>query len=75
VPALNAWTVDHAGIANLRMPVLLVQGGASPPPVHRLISHLAGLLPTATVATVPGADHLMPLTRPTELAALVCAVS
>lgn len=71
MPAVGAWTLDRAGMARLRAPVLLIGGGASPPPVHRLLSHLAGLMPTATTATVPDADHLMPLTRPAELAALV----
>lgn len=66
-PAVNAWTVDPATLGRLRMPVLLVQGGASPPPVHRLVARLAGLIPGATVATIAGANHLLPLTAPTEL--------
>jgi pimeloyl-ACP methyl ester carboxylesterase len=75
MPAVAAWTLDRAAIARLRMPTVLIHGSASPPPVHRLIAHLAGLMPTATIATIPGADHLMPLTRPAELAALVDAAS
>lgn len=67
IPAVNAWTFDPA----ISHPVLLVQGGASPPPVHRLITHLAGRLPDVTVATVDGADHLMPLTAPAEVAAVI----
>ncbi|MCA2216009.1 alpha/beta fold hydrolase [Jidongwangia harbinensis] len=70
-PAVRAWTVDPAVLARLPQPVLLVQGSASPPLVHRLVTHLAGLLPHATVATVPGGDHLMPLSRPAELGRLV----
>jgi pimeloyl-ACP methyl ester carboxylesterase len=71
VPAVAAWTLDRAAFARLSAPVLLVQGGASPPLVHRLVSHLADRTPTATIATIPGAGHLLPLTHPTELAALL----
>jgi pimeloyl-ACP methyl ester carboxylesterase len=66
--ALNAWTFDAA---HLRSPVLLIQGGASPPPVHRLTARLAGLIPGSTVVTVPGADHLLPLTETAELGRIV----
>jgi len=67
VPALDAWTFDPA----VDQPVVLVQGADSPPPLHRLIAHLAALLPPATVETVQNADHLMPLTVPATLAALI----
>jgi pimeloyl-ACP methyl ester carboxylesterase len=70
-PAVRAWTVDPETLAGLRPPVLLIQGGASPPPVHRLVAHLAGLIPGATTATIPGAGHLMPLTEPAELGRLI----
>ena len=66
-PAVGAWTFDPA----VDRPVLLIQGADSPPPVHRLITHLAGRLPEATVATVAGADHSMPLTAPAELGRLI----
>jgi pimeloyl-ACP methyl ester carboxylesterase len=71
MPAVGAWTVDPADLAGLRAPVLLVQGGDSPPPVHRLVAHLAGSIPGATVATVADAGHLMPLTAPAELGRLI----
>jgi len=71
IPALNAWTLDPAATAHLRPRVLLIQGSASPPPVHRLITRLAGLIPDATIATIDNADHLLPLTAPTELARLI----
>ena len=71
IPAVNAWTADPAATAHLRAPVLLIQGSASPPPVHRLISRLAGLIPDATIATIRHANHLLPLTAPTELARLI----
>jgi len=54
---------------------VLVQGADSPPPVHRLVAHLAALLPEATVETVENAGHLMPLTAPAALAALISRVT
>jgi pimeloyl-ACP methyl ester carboxylesterase len=74
-PAVAAWALDRAAFARLSTPVLLVQGGASPPLVHRLVSHLAGLTPTATVATVAGTGHLLPLTHPADLADLVVTLT
>jgi pimeloyl-ACP methyl ester carboxylesterase len=71
IPAVNAWTLDPEAVARLRQPVVLIQGGASPPLFHRLIAHLAGLIPDATVATIEDADHLLPLTAPTKLAKLI----
>jgi pimeloyl-ACP methyl ester carboxylesterase len=67
LPAVGAWTFDPA----VTRPVLLIQGADSPPPVHRLIAHLAGLLPESAVVTVDHANHLMPLTAPAELATVV----
>jgi pimeloyl-ACP methyl ester carboxylesterase len=71
VPAMGRWTpLDPATIS---APALLVQGGTSPAPTHRLIARLAGLLPHAEVATIDGANHLLPLTHPDELAAAITA--
>lgn len=67
VQALNRWTLDPA----VAQPVLLIQGGDSPPAQHRLVTRLAGLLPDTTVATVAHSNHLVPLTRPDEVGALV----
>jgi lipase len=53
--------------------VLLVRGGASPGPTRRMVSHLAAELPNARVATVDGANHLLPLTHADELANLVAS--
>jgi pimeloyl-ACP methyl ester carboxylesterase len=65
--ALNTWTFDPA----VPHPVVLVQGELSPPLQHRLITHLASRLPQATIETIAGAAHLMPLTAPAALAALI----
>jgi len=71
IPAVNAWAFDLEAAARLRQPVVLIQGSSSPPPVHRLVAHLAGLIPGTTVATIDGADHLLPLTAPGRLAELI----
>jgi pimeloyl-ACP methyl ester carboxylesterase len=69
IPAMGQWApVD---LAALGMPVLLVRGGASPGPTHRLVDRMAATLPDARVATVPDANHLLPLSHPGALAALV----
>jgi pimeloyl-ACP methyl ester carboxylesterase len=67
VPALGRWTP----VGPVDAPVLLVRGGASAGPTHRLVDRMAAALPGARVATVDGADHLLPLTHPRALARLV----
>jgi pimeloyl-ACP methyl ester carboxylesterase len=73
VTAVNLWAFDSASAARIRQPVLLVQGGASPPPVHRLIARLATMLPHADITTLDGQDHLLPLRAPAALADLTAA--
>ncbi|WP_329045768.1 alpha/beta hydrolase [Amycolatopsis sp. NBC_01488] len=70
VPALGRWTPPDP--ARISTPALLVQGAASPGPTHRLIARLAAALPDARVTTIAGANHLLPLTHPTELAGAIC---
>ncbi|GAA4554932.1 alpha/beta fold hydrolase [Pseudonocardia xishanensis] len=67
IGAASRWTFD----AKVDAPVLLVQGGDSPPVTHHLVAHLAGLLPDARVATIDGDNHLLPLRSPAALARLV----
>lgn len=52
-------------------PVLLVQGGGSPPATHHMIARLADMLPEAQIATIEGDDHLLPRRSPDALARLV----
>jgi pimeloyl-ACP methyl ester carboxylesterase len=73
VIAANQWRFDHTDAAAIQHPVLLVQGGASPPFVHRLTDHLAAMLPDAAISTVDGQDHLLPLRAPAALADLADA--
>jgi pimeloyl-ACP methyl ester carboxylesterase len=68
---VGQWTLDDDHAAAIDVPVVLVQGGDSPPPVHRLVERTAARLADATVVTVPGDDHLLPLRNPAALAAVV----
>ena len=69
--AAGTWSVDDDALARIDVPVLLVAGGDSPPPTHRLVTRLAARLPKAEVATIEGDNHLLPLRSPGPLAALV----
>ncbi|HUE59750.1 MAG TPA: alpha/beta hydrolase, partial [Acidimicrobiales bacterium] len=71
ISAVQEWGFDEEAAAAIRHPVLLVQGGASPPPVHRLVAHLAAMMPDTEVATIDGDDHLLPLRSPAALGRLV----
>jgi pimeloyl-ACP methyl ester carboxylesterase len=67
--AAGGW--EFADATRVTQPALLVLGGASPPPEHHLVAHLAGRLPAAEVATIDGENHLLPLRSPDALGALV----
>lgn len=69
IPALMTWAIDD--LTRITTPTLLVQGGESPPLTHRLIAQLAATVPYASVATIAGANHLVPLSHPEQLARLV----
>lgn len=69
-PAIREWSFTGAAASRIARPVLLVQGGASPPVVHDIVAGLAELLPDARTTTVHGADHLLPLRDPAALAAV-----
>ena len=71
IGAAAAWSFDDRAAAEIRVPVVLVQGGASPPPTHRLVARLAGRLADASVVTIDGDDHLLPLRSPEALARVV----
>lgn len=73
VPALVAWPFDAERARRIEQPVHLVAGGDSPVFTHRLVDHLAGMLPDARTTVVPGHNHLLPLTAPAALAELVRA--
>lgn len=52
-------------------PTLLIAGAESPPVIAEIFDTLAARLPDARRATVPGAGHMVPVTHPEEITALV----
>ena len=69
-PSLTAWQFDEELARRIEQPVHLVAGGDSPIFTHRLVDHLAGMLPDARTTVIPGHNHLLPLTCPALLADL-----
>jgi pimeloyl-ACP methyl ester carboxylesterase len=72
-PAVGEWSLPAPDASLISQPVLLVQGGASSPIVHGIVSMLAEMLPDAETTTVSGADHLLPLRDPATLAGIAAA--
>ncbi|AMY68198.1 alpha/beta fold hydrolase [Frigidibacter mobilis] len=70
---------DSAGLMRpgrleaLAMPVLLIRGDRSPASIPALMEVLAGRIPGARLEVVAGAGHMLPLTHPGEVAALIGA--
>jgi pimeloyl-ACP methyl ester carboxylesterase len=73
LPALAAWTFGPAEAARVTTPALLLCGAQSRPWFRENAAILAGMLPDARTQTLPGLDHLAPLTNPAELAATIVA--
>ena len=73
MPGVHSWSFDEQVAAWITQPVLLVQGGASPPPIHRLVDRLRGLLPHALTSTIAGDDHLLPLRSPDAVSDLIAS--
>jgi len=70
---------DSAGLLrpgrleSLAMPVLLIRGARSPASIPAVMEVLAGRIPGAQLEVVAGAGHMLPLTHPGEVAALIAA--
>jgi pimeloyl-ACP methyl ester carboxylesterase len=70
----GALTDDTGGLLSwqrlesLGLPVLLVEGGLSPPIIGAIQTELARRLPMVRRVTVEGAGHMLPLTHPGPLA-------
>lgn len=58
-------------LEGFRQPVLLLEGGASPPVIAAIASALAARLPMAERQVVPGAGHMLPVTHNAEVAAAI----
>jgi pimeloyl-ACP methyl ester carboxylesterase len=57
----------------LFMPVLLVQGSASPLPARRICGQLSRIISGSRLEVVEGAGHMLPLTHAEQVNALVAA--
>lgn len=72
-----ALTDDRAGLLrpgvpeSLIIPVALIRGGASPPIVAAIHAALRARIPQARDHAVAGAGHMVPITHPAEVAALL----
>jgi pimeloyl-ACP methyl ester carboxylesterase len=64
--ALFADRVPLAAYAALEMPLRLLRGDRSPPPVQRVADRLAQL-PQVELVTLPGLGHMAPVTEPAQL--------
>jgi pimeloyl-ACP methyl ester carboxylesterase len=71
--ALLAETTRLTAFANLRMPTLLLRGERSPMAARQVTECLARAIPGAERRVLPGADHMAPLGRAEDVAALIAA--
>lgn len=71
LPAVREWTLDRDRAVHIGQPVLLVNGAGSRRNFHDMVDLLAGVLPNAKVATLPGVGHLMPLEDPDAVGRLI----
>ena len=68
MPALAAWSFGPAEASAVTAPTLVVTGAATRPWFHENAAILAAMLPHAATLTLPGLNHLAPLTDPATLA-------
>jgi pimeloyl-ACP methyl ester carboxylesterase len=63
--------LDADGLARIACPVAVATGGASGPLYVAIAEALAGRILGAVVSSIPGVDHMAPVTRPDIIAAAV----
>jgi pimeloyl-ACP methyl ester carboxylesterase len=68
LPALAAWQFGPAEAARVAAPALLISGAETRPWFRENVAILAEMLPDGRTETLPGLDHLAPLTDPAEFA-------
>lgn len=66
-------TLGPGQLEAVRCPVALIEGAESPPVIAEINAALAARLPDATRHVVPGAGHMVPISHPGEVAALIRA--
>ncbi len=58
----------YLALESLGVPVLLIEGAASPPVIGAIHDELARRLPQVTRVSIAGAGHMLPITHPAEVA-------
>ena len=69
----TAGLLHHMGLESIGVPVLLVEGSASPAIVGAVQNELARRLPQVTRLVVPGAGHMVPITHVDQVAKALMA--
>ena len=67
----KAHMLRDGGLESITAPVMVIMGNESPPVIHAIGDALARRLPQLVRACVPGAGHMLPITHPREVAALI----
>ncbi len=67
----SAELLRYKGLESVGVPVLMVEGAASPAIIHAVQNELARRLPQVTRLVVPGAGHMVPITHPGVVAEAV----
>jgi pimeloyl-ACP methyl ester carboxylesterase len=70
-PALKEWRFGDAEAARIAAPTLVLTGSASRPWFHENVELLTTMVPGAAMGTLPGLDHMAPLTHPDELGQVI----
>ncbi len=73
-PALwddSAGLLRAGGLESLPMPVTLIRGTLTPPVIPAIHAALSARIPQARDLAVAGAGHMLPITHPAQVAALV----
>ncbi|MEU7815583.1 alpha/beta hydrolase [Pseudonocardia sp. NPDC049154] len=70
-PALRAWDFGPAEGTRITAPTCVVAGTGTRPWFREDVELLAAMVPGAEAVTLPGLDHMAPLTHPHELGVLI----
>jgi pimeloyl-ACP methyl ester carboxylesterase len=75
---LDSGTGEHvksSAIAEIRVPAVLLLGGATLPEYGRAAQRIKKALPALEIVTVPGAGHVLPVSHPQAVVDAVARVS
>lgn len=70
----SAATNEHHTLDSYRKihaPTMIIRGGCSPTPARRIAQLLAGTIPNARLQSYRSAGHMLPITHPETIAALI----